>query len=589
MEPIKLTIDDQPVAVPEGTTVLDAARGQGITVPALCHMDLSGIGFHSSNASCRLCVVEVAGRRNLAPACTTLATPGMVVKTRTPRVLSARRINLELLLSDHPKDCLSCAKAGCCELQELAHTFGIREISYEGEMSHHAKDTSSPAIVRDPDKCVMCRRCETICREVQGVGVLTAVNRGFESVVVPAFDRGLDTTKCTYCGQCVAVCPTGALSEKDDTGAVIRAIADPSKTVVVQVAPAVRAALGEAFGMAPGSLVTGMLAAALRRLEFDYVFDTDFAADLTIMEEASELLDRLTRHLGGDTSVKLPIVTSCCPAWVNHLEKRFPDLLDYPSSARSPMQMFGSVAKSYLAEKIGVDRKEMVVVSVMPCVAKKAECARDEFSVDGNRDVDISITTRELASLIKRFNIDFTRLEDEEFDSPLGESTGAAVIFGTTGGVIEAAARTAYEFHTGESLEKVEFETLRGFEGIRSATVDFAGVDIKIGIAHGLANAKVLMEEIRKGTSPYHAIEVMACPGGCIGGGGQPFHQGKEEVIRARQEALYNEDAGKPIRKSHENPHIKKLYAEYLGEPLGERPHKLLHTRYFNRSGKKTK
>lgn len=589
MESIKLTIDDQPVEVPEGTTVLEAAREQGITVPALCHMDLSGIGFHSSNASCRLCVVEVEGRRNLAPACTTLAAPGMVVKTRTQRVLNARRINLELILSDHPKDCLSCSKAGCCELQDLAQTFGIREISYEGEMSHHVKDTSSPAIVRDPDKCVMCRRCENVCREVQGVGVLTAVNRGFESVVVTAFDQNLDVTKCTYCGQCVAVCPTGALSEKDETASVLRAIADPEKTVVVQVAPAVRTALGEEFGMAPGTLVTGKMAAALRRLEFDYVFDTDFAADLTIMEEASELLDRLTRHLAGDTSVKLPIVTSCCPAWVNHLEKRFPDLLDYPSTARSPMQMFGSIAKSYLAEKIGVKRQDMVVVSVMPCVAKKAECAREEFAVDGNRDVDITLTTRELASLIKRANIDFHRLEDDDFDSPLGESTGAAVIFGTTGGVIEAAARTAYEFHTGETLENVDFTALRGVDGIRSATVDFAGIDIKIGIAHGLANARVLMEEIRKGTSPYHAIEVMACPGGCIGGGGQPFHQGDESVLRARQQALYTEDEAKVIRKSHENPHIKKLYEEYLGEPLGEKPHKLLHTHYVDRSGRKTK
>lgn len=589
MESVKLIIDDKSVEVPKGTTLLDAAKELGITVPALCHMDLSGIGFHSSNASCRLCVVEVEGRRNLAPGCTTLATHGMVVKTRTPRVLNARRINLELLLSDHPKDCLSCSKAGCCELQNLAETFGIREISYPGEMSSHAKDTSSPSIVRDPDKCVMCRRCENICRDVQGVGVLTAVNRGFESVVVTAFDRDLDTTTCTYCGQCVAVCPTGALSEKDQTNEVIRALADPFKTVVVQVAPAVRTALGESFGMKPGTLVTGKLAAALRRLEFDYVFDTDFAADLTIMEEASELLDRLTLHLGGDTDVKLPIVTSCCPAWVNHLEKRYPDLLEYPSTARSPMQMFGSIAKNYLAEKISVHRKDMVVVSVMPCVAKKAECARVEFSDDGNPDVDITLTTRELASLIKRFNIDFESLEDEDFDAPLGESTGAAVIFGTTGGVIEAAARTAYEFHTGETLEQVDFQALRGFEGIRSATVDFAGIDIKIGIAHGLDNARVLMEEIRKGTCEFHAIEVMACPGGCIGGGGQPFHHGKEEIIRARQEATYTEDANKVIRKSHENPHIKKLYEEYLGKPLGEKPHRLLHTHYFNRSGKKTK
>ncbi|MCG8471001.1 MAG: [FeFe] hydrogenase, group A [Desulfobacterales bacterium] len=588
MTTISLTIDDKRIEVPEGTTVLDAAKGLGVSVPALCHMDLAGIGFHSSNASCRLCVVEVEGRGNLAPACTTKVCENMVVKTHTPRVLNARRVNLELLLSDHPKDCLSCAKAGACELQDLAANMGIRQISFEGEFSTHEKDTSSFSIVREPDKCVMCRRCENICREVQGVGVLTAVNRGFDSVVVTAFDRDITETNCTFCGQCVAVCPTGALSEKDETSKVIRALADPSKKVVVQVAPAIRTALGECFGMKPGTLVTGKLAAALRRLEFDYVFDTDFAADLTIMEEASELLSRITKFLGGDKGVKLPILTSCCPAWVNHLEKQFPDLLEYPSSAKSPMQMFGAIAKSYLAEKIEVKREEMVVVSVMPCVAKKAECAREELAVDGNPDVDITITTRELAALIKRFNIDFHSLPEEDFDAPLGESTGAAVIFGTTGGVIEAAARSAYEFHTGKTLENVEFNTLRGFEGIREATIDFDGTQIRLGIAHGLKNARTLMEQIRRGESAYHAIEVMACPGGCIGGGGQPFHKGDEAIIRARQKAIYTEDAGKTLRKSHENPYIQELYEKYLGKPLGEKAHKLLHTHYIDRSKKKT-
>ena len=587
MTTISLNIDGNTVEVPEGTTVLDAAKGLGVSVPALCHMDLSGIGFQSSNASCRLCVVEVEGRRNLAPACTTLCAPDMMVKTHTPRVLNARRINLELLLSDHPKDCLSCVKAGCCELQDLAEDMGIRQISFEGEFSTHEKDTSSFSIVREPDKCVMCRRCENVCREVQGVGVLTAVNRGFESVVVTAFDQEIVKTNCTFCGQCVAVCPTGALSEKDQTHEVVRALADPKKTVVVQVAPAIRTALGECFGMEPGTLVTGKLAAALRRLDFDYVFDTDFAADLTIMEEASELLERITRFVGGDKDVKLPILTSCCPAWVTHLEKQFPDLLEYPSTAKSPMQMFGAVAKSYLAEKIEVKREDMVVVSIMPCVAKKSECAREELSENGVRDVDITLTTRELASLIKRFNIDFKGLPEEDFDQPLGESTGAAVIFGTTGGVIEAAARTAFEFHTGKELTDVNFTQLRGLEGIREASIDFDGTTIRLGIAHGLKNARTLMEQIRNGECSYHAIEVMACPGGCIGGGGQPYHQGDEEVIRARQRAIYSEDEAKTIRKSHENPCIKELYDTYLGKPLAEKPHKLLHTHYVDRSKKK--
>ncbi len=582
MEYVNLTIDNKPVQVEKGTTVLHAARQVGIDIPTLCYMKLDDVGIENKPGGCRICVVECKGRKNLAPSCATEATEGMEIKTNTMRVLNARRTVMELILSDHPADCLVCAKSGNCDLQSLAHKLGVREIPYQGAQSSYKEDFS-PSIIRDMDKCIMCRRCEMMCNTVQTVGALWGVNRGFESVVSPAFEMDLEKSTCTYCGQCVAVCPTGALTEVDHTKSIIRALADPTKTVVVQTAPAVRAALGEAFGMEAGTLVTGKLTAALRRLGFDYVFDTDFSADLTIMEEGTELLDRLQRHLDGDTSVKLPMLTSCCPGWVNFFEKQFPDMLDIPSTARSPQQMFGSIAKSYFADKIEVDRRDMVVVSVMPCLAKKYECQRDEFAVDGNPDVDYSISTRELANLIQGANIDFMQLPDEDFDHPLGESTGAAVIFGSTGGVIEAACRTAYEVFTKKKLEKVDFEQLRGFEGIRSATIDFDGLDLQIGIAHGLGNARKLLEDIRAGKSTFHAIEIMACPGGCIGGGGQPLHHGKSSVLKARMEAIYREDAQKPLRKSHENPSIIKLYEEFLGEPCGAKSHALLHTHYFDK------
>lgn len=587
MEMIKLTIDNKKIEIEKGTTILKAARRFGIDIPTLCHFELGDMGIENKPAGCRICVVEIEGRRNLAPSCITEVKDGMVVNTHTIRVINARRTVLELIISDHPFDCLVCAKSGQCELQHLATQLGIREIPYKGEQSTYRKDTS-PSIIRDIDKCIMCRRCEMMCNQVQTVGALSAINRGFMSVVAPAFEMNLEDSPCTYCGQCVSVCPTGALTEVDHTNDIIRALSDPSKTVVVQTAPAVRAALGEEFGMEPGTLVTGKLVAALRRIGFDYVFDTDFSADLTIMEEGTEFLNRIKGYMAGDTSVRLPILTSCCPGWVNFFEHNFPDLLDVPSTAKSPQQMFGAIAKTYFADKIGVNRNDLVVVSIMPCLAKKYECQRKEFKVNGNPDVDYSISTRELAAFIKLANIDFLDLPDEDFDDPLGESSGAGVIFGNTGGVIEAACRTAYELYTGKKLEKIEFEALRGLEGIRSATIDFDGLPLNIGIANGLGNARKLLDEVRAGTSNYHAIEIMACPGGCIGGGGQPYHHGNSEILRRRAAAIYTEDERKTIRKSHENPSIIRLYNEFLGVPGSKKAHCLLHTHYFPKSNEVT-
>jgi NADP-reducing hydrogenase subunit HndD len=585
MDFVKLTIDRKMVEVKKGTTILKAAQTLGIDIPTLCYLNLEDLCIENKPAGCRVCVVEVDGRRNLAPSCATEVTEGMVVKTNSPRVLNARKTVMEFIISDHPKECLTCAKSGKCDLQDVAIKTGVRDIPYAdtAEMSTYREDTS-PSIIRDMDKCIMCRRCETMCNDFQTVGALHTINRGFQAVVAPAFEMNLESSPCTYCGQCVAVCPTGALTEVDHTPDIIRALADTTKTVVVQTAPAVRAALGEEFGLEAGTLVTGKMAAALRQLGFDYVFDTDFAADLTIMEEGTELLTRLTKFLKGDKDANIPILTSCCPGWVNFFEYNFPELKDVPSTSKSPQQMFGAIAKSYFAEKISVKREDMVVVSIMPCLAKKYECQRDEFKVNDNPDVDFSISTRELASLIKQANIDLKNLADEDFDAPLGESTGAAVIFGVTGGVIEAATRTAYEIFTGKTLEKVDFQQLRGMEGIRSATVDFNGTPIKIGIAHGLGNARKLLEDLKAGKSEFHAIEIMACPGGCVGGGGQPLHHGNFEILKKRTEAIFKEDKSKTLRKSHENPYIKKLYEEFLGEPNSEKAHHLLHTHYFDSS-----
>ncbi|MEG0795821.1 MAG: NADH-dependent [FeFe] hydrogenase, group A6 [Odoribacter sp.] len=580
---ITLQIDNHTVEVAKGTTILEAAKGIGIQIPSLCYMNLKDMCITNLPASCRICVVEVEGRRNLAPACATRCENGMKVKTSSLRVLNARKTVLELILSDHPNDCLICPKSGNCDLQSLAVRLKIREITYAGEQVHYQIETS-PSIVRDMNKCIYCRRCEMMCNEVQTVGALGAAKRGFASTISPAFGESLTSSECTFCGQCVAVCPVGALTEVDHTNRLLKDLNNPKKTVIVQTAPAVRAALGEEFGMPAGTSVTGKMVAALRQLGFNKVFDTDFAADLTIMEEGSELLNRITRYLSGDKSVCLPILTSCCPAWVNFFEHQFPDLLNIPSTARSPQQMFGAIAKNYWAEKMNIPRENLIVVSIMPCLAKKYECARKEFSENGDPDVNYSLSTRELASLIKRANINFNSLPNEDFDHPLGESTGAGVIFGTSGGVMEAALRTAYELYTGKTLEKVEFQEVRGMENIKKATIKLNGTELHIGIAHGLGNARKLLDEIREGKSEFHAIEIMACPGGCIGGGGQPLHHGNSALLKARSKALYEEDRNKLLRKSHENPDIIKLYEEYLGKPLSEKAHHLLHTHYFNKA-----
>ncbi|ABR46866.1 hydrogenase, Fe-only [Alkaliphilus metalliredigens QYMF] len=574
-ESVSVTINDKKVKVPREYTILNAAIEAGVKIPTLCHLDLHDLKMVNRTASCRVCMVEVADSPRLAPACATPVKDGMIIRTDTYRAIKARRTSVELLLSNHPTDCLICQRNLKCELQSLAKELNVREIHYSGKRNKYHLDTSSQAVIKNQDKCILCRRCETACNEIQTCGILSALNRGFDTVVGPAFNLPMVETSCTYCGQCVAVCPTAALTEVNHTRKVWKALHDPDKYVVVQTAPAIRVALGELFGMEAGSLVTGKLAASLRRLGFDQVYDTDFGADVTIMEEAKELIDRLEN--GG----RLPMLTSCCPAWVSFIEHQFPDMVDIPSSCKSPHIMFGTIAKTYLAEKMGIDPKKMVVVSIMPCVAKKAEAARTELSIDDHDNVDIVITTRELGDMLKEAGIDFDKLADEDYDHPLGESTGASVIFGTTGGVIEAAMRTAYEWITGEELEQVEFHQLRGMDGLREATVDLKGREIKIGIAHGLGNARQLLEDIRNGKSEYHAIEIMACPGGCIGGGGQPYHYGNDEVVKARQRSLYKEDQGKKIRKSHENPEVIKMYEEYLGEPFyGELAHKLLHTKY---------
>ncbi|MCS5420955.1 MULTISPECIES: NADH-dependent [FeFe] hydrogenase, group A6 [Psychrilyobacter] len=585
METVKIKINGIEIETPEQVTILDAAKSAGIHIPSLCHLKIGEMDYINDCASCRICVVEVNGQENLYPSCETKVSEGMEIVTNSPELIEIRKSILELLLSNHPKNCLTCSKSGECELQKLADEFRIKNIRFEGEESTYRIDNSA-AIIRDIDKCIMCRRCETMCNKVQTCYVLSAVNRGFEAAISPTHELDIEDTNCTFCGQCVAVCPVGALHERDYTWEAVEALADPSKTTVAQIAPAVRVALGEEFGFEPGTDVSGKMVNVLKKMGFDHVFDTNFAADLTIMEEAAELKTRIEKYLAGDKDVKLPLLTSCCPAWVKFIEHNYPEMLDIPSTAKSPQQMFSSVIKEIWAEDMGLRREDVFVISIMPCLAKKYEASRDEFSKDGNRDTDLSISTRELANLIKQSGFNFEVLKDVPFDNPFGVSSGAADIFGRTGGVIEAATRTAYEWITGTSLENVDFSQLRGLEGVRIAEVPELTIDgspLRIGIAHGLGSARELLDKIRNGEEVLHAIEIMACKGGCIGGGGQPYHHGDFEIIRKRFEGIQAVDNNKKIRKSHENPYIKELYEKHLGEPMSHKAHELLHTKYFPR------
>lgn len=578
MGDITIKINGMDVTAPAGSTILEAARLAHIEIPTLCYLkDINEIG------ACRMCVVEVKGARTLVTACVYPINEGMEVWTNTPKVIESRKKTLQLLLSNHRKECLSCVRSGNCELQQLCRDLGVTdEHKYDGEMLESEIDTSAAHMIRDNSKCILCRRCVAVCEKVQGIGVIGANERGFKTYIGSAFDMGLGETSCVSCGQCIAVCPTGALREKDYIDEVLAAVADPDKYVCVQTAPSVRAALGEEFGYPMGTDVEGKMAAALRRIGFDKVFDTDFSADLTIMEEAHEFLDRVQN--GG----VLPMITSCSPGWIKYCEHYFPDMTEHLSSCKSPQQMFGAVLKTYYAEKMGIDPKKIVSVSIMPCTAKKFEVGRPDQSAAGVPDVDYALTTRELARMIKRLGIRFNELPDEGFDDPLGESTGAAVIFGATGGVMEAALRTAVETLTGESLPNPEFVDVRGTEGIKEATYNVAGMDVKVAVASGLGNARKLLERVKSGEADYHFIEIMGCPGGCVNGGGQPQVSGTVrntvDVQGIRAKVLYDNDAAKTIRKSHENPSIKKVYEEYFGEPGSHKAHEVLHTTYVKRS-----
>ena len=574
---VNLKINGQDVTVPAGTTVLEAARMAGIDIPTLCYLkDVSQTG------SCRMCLVEIKGGRALQAACVYPVAEGLEVYTNTPAVRNARKVVLELILSNHDRKCLTCERNRNCELQALADELGVTDIHYEGVRNEYDVDELSPSIVRDNNKCVLCRRCVQMCKNIQTVGAIDAIERGFKTSIGCAFEKSLGEVSCVNCGQCIAVCPVGALREKDATDDVWAALANPDKHVVVQAAPAVRAALGEEFGYEMGTPVTGKMAAAMRRLGFDKVFDTDFAADLTIMEEGTELLQRIQN--GG----KLPMITSCSPGWIKFCEHNFPEMLDNLSSCKSPHEMYGAVIKSYYAEKAGIDPKDIFVVSIMPCTAKKFEAQRDELSVNGLQDVDSVLTTRELAKMIKQAGIRFTELPDEVFDDPFGDAaTGAGVIFGATGGVMEAAIRTVADILDNTSHSEVEYEAVRGLEGIKIASVQAGGKTIRAAVAHGLGNARDLLNKVKSGEVEVDFIEIMACPGGCVNGGGQPIVSAKDRMdkdIRAeRAKAIYSEDKSLELRKSHDNPYIKKLYEEFLGEPCGHKSHELLHTHYVAR------
>ena len=580
---INAKINGLQIEAPEGSTILEAAGKAGIRIPTLCHLDLHDIHMVNQTASCRVCMVELAdtraSRNKIVPACVTKLTEGMEVITASIRAIRARRMSVELLLSNHPNDCFICAKNLDCELQSLAAELGLRKLRMRGERIDVPLDDSSGAIVKNANKCIYCRRCETMCNEVQTCGILSGIGRGYRAFVGPAFNMPMQESSCTYCGQCTMVCPTAALTQANHVHKVWDALADPGKHVIVQTAPAIRVTLGEMFGMAPGSVVTGKMVTALKRMGFDGVFDTNLGADLTVMEEAAELIHRMEN--GGT----LPMLTSCCPAWVKFIEHQFPELVDIPSSCMSPHIMFGVIAKTYYADKLGIEPDDIVVVSVMPCIAKKAEAKRPELTKDTRSHVDIVITTRELGGMIREAGIMFDGLPDSEFDAPLGESTGAAALFGSSGGVIEAVVRTARQWAGDEdhgNTEEIELEQLRGMDGLRRASVTIGGREAVIGIASGLGSARKLLEEIRDGKSDYTAIEIMACPGGCIAGGGQPYHHGNYNAVRKRQEGLYSEDRRIKIRKSHENPAALALYEKFLGKPYGEKARGMLHT-YFEK------
>lgn len=575
-ELVTLTIDDQEVKVKKGTTILQAAKQVGIDIPTLCFLkDINEVG------DCRMCIVEVEGRRGFATSCIQKVEEGMVVHTNTQNVLEARHVILDLIISNHAKDCLTCTRSGNCELQALATKFNISKVEFEGERAEHQIDDLSPSIVRDFNKCILCRRCVAVCKNVQKIGAIDCINRGFESCISTVGDHSLKDVNCTFCGQCIEACPTGALHEKETIDDVWIKLKDPDTYVIAQTAPAVRVALGEEFDMPIGTNVTGKMVTSLKRLGFDKVFDTNTGADFTIMEEANEFIERFTEN------EHLPMITSCSPGWVKYMEMNYPELLPHLSTCKSPHQMLGSLLKTYYAKKEGIDPKKIYVVSVMPCIAKKFERQREEMKNEGLYDVDNVITTRELSRMIKQANIEFTKLEESEFDSPMGEATGAAAIFGTTGGVMEAALRTAQDTLTGKNLEKIDFEQVRGGDGIKKAIVNIAGKEVKVVAASGLANAREILEEIKSGKADYQFVEIMACPGGCVMGGGQPIKSSKirseVDVRKLRAESLYSIDEKSTIRKSHENPVIKKIYAEFLEKPGSYRAEKLLHTHYKER------